>query len=413
MYIITPATHPTTGSWYDPSNPVVPMTGHLRSDLLSWMLAWENEADLCLTLGTSVCGMNSDRMAASTAKKAKTGHALGTVLVGLQQTQMDAETTVRVFATIDRFMAVLMEELRLPLPAMPGPKYKPNVHAAAVPHGYPDDVYLLPYDRYGMRTEAKGKTQPRTRLALRVGDKVKLTIGKHKGDIGEVISRNRDGHYVLIFQHKLKKKSKITHPMQRVLGTWWIAGASRGVFDQLPLVNVEPITLANDKGDDTMAPALPASTNADGLAMTTAAKSCFNIQPLKFCAHLPAVFAAETLLRRNAEGNSCTACDCHVENWICLTCARLGCGRHQHAHAKQHATAVEGHSVCLCLEDLSVWCYKCDSYLDQFAIAALRAPFSVLHETKFGEKPVLPTTTSTTDFCLRLESVDPDDVSTA
>jgi hypothetical protein len=46
------------GSWYDPSNPVVPMSGNLRSDLFSQMLEWENIADLTLSLGTSMCGMN-------------------------------------------------------------------------------------------------------------------------------------------------------------------------------------------------------------------------------------------------------------------------------------------------------------------------------------------------------------------
>ena len=125
------------------------MTGRLRGDLLSWLLAWENEADLCLTLGTSVCGMNSDRMAASVAARAQAGKGLGTILVGLQQTQMDSKTTVRVFATIDRFMTVLMEELGLPIPSMPGPIFRPQVQKTAIMKGQPADVFALPYDHDG------------------------------------------------------------------------------------------------------------------------------------------------------------------------------------------------------------------------------------------------------------------------
>ena len=34
------------GAWYDPSNPVVPMDGTLRPDLLEDLLDWEEKADL-------------------------------------------------------------------------------------------------------------------------------------------------------------------------------------------------------------------------------------------------------------------------------------------------------------------------------------------------------------------------------
>merc|ERR1712078_397048 len=50
------------GAWYDPSNPVVAMNGSLRSDLFKEMLEWEEKTDLTLSMGTSMCGMNSDRV---------------------------------------------------------------------------------------------------------------------------------------------------------------------------------------------------------------------------------------------------------------------------------------------------------------------------------------------------------------
>merc|ERR1712178_474232 len=109
------------GAWYDPSNPVVPMSGTLREDLIKQMLEWEEKVDLCLALGTSMVGMNADRMAVAPAERARRGSAaaLGTVIVSLQQTQYDSLASLRIFATIDEVMKLLAEELSLPVPDAP------------------------------------------------------------------------------------------------------------------------------------------------------------------------------------------------------------------------------------------------------------------------------------------------------
>jgi hypothetical protein len=60
------------------------MSGNLRADLIEDMMAWEDKADLCLALGTSMVGMNSDRLAVAPAMRLKTGNGLGTVIVTLQ-----------------------------------------------------------------------------------------------------------------------------------------------------------------------------------------------------------------------------------------------------------------------------------------------------------------------------------------
>jgi hypothetical protein len=38
------------------------MSGNLRGDLFEWLREWEERADLVLVLGTSLSGMNADRM---------------------------------------------------------------------------------------------------------------------------------------------------------------------------------------------------------------------------------------------------------------------------------------------------------------------------------------------------------------
>eukprot|EP00438_Fugacium_kawagutii_P030302 Skav204410 [mRNA] locus=scaffold398:102268:126856:- [translate_table: standard] len=150
------------GAWFDPSNPVVPMSGTLRGDLMSWLLEWESACDLCLALGTSMVGMNSDRMAISAAQRAKAGKALGTVIVALQQTQYDASSSLRIFAPIDRVMQLLSAEMQLPDTA---PSAMPRPVAGEIPHVYGN----LPYDKNGRRSE-----RSRTTLDLREGARVRL-----------------------------------------------------------------------------------------------------------------------------------------------------------------------------------------------------------------------------------------------
>ena len=78
------------GGWFNPSNPVVPMNGSLRDDFYSWMIEEEERADLVLTMGTSLCGMNADRIVSTASNKfCQLGVGLGSVIIGFQQTTLD------------------------------------------------------------------------------------------------------------------------------------------------------------------------------------------------------------------------------------------------------------------------------------------------------------------------------------
>lgn len=74
------------------------MKGSLRDDLFSRLQEWEMQADLCLTLGTSLSGMNADRVAISTAERAMQGAAIGTAMVNLQRTRRDGLMSLRIFS---------------------------------------------------------------------------------------------------------------------------------------------------------------------------------------------------------------------------------------------------------------------------------------------------------------------------
>jgi NAD-dependent SIR2 family protein deacetylase len=113
------------GSWHDTTNPVVKMSGNLRSDLFDAMCLWETKADLVVAIGTSLSGMNADRCATACAARAARGAALGTVIVSIQQTPQDAASTLRVFAKIDDFMQIVQRKMQLVLDTKTYPARQP------------------------------------------------------------------------------------------------------------------------------------------------------------------------------------------------------------------------------------------------------------------------------------------------
>jgi NAD-dependent SIR2 family protein deacetylase len=306
------------GAWYDPSNPVVRMSGSLRNDLFQAMLKWEEEADLCLTLGTSLAGMNADRIATSTAMRAKraangtkgaeaakkclnSGKRFqgGTVIVGLQCTQHDAESSVRIFGRIDAVMKLLAEELGL--------NPVDEQHAVMSQGGAPERElvtekdthqshklvtekdthqshklvtekdthqshklvtekdthqshrFSIPYDASTGRrlpeSVLKGRGRCTTPLDLRPGSHLKVTSGPYAGSYGEVVGLNRQQHYKMRFQIALPSANKrngdkrngepsqairkpFMAPFELMLGNWWPAEAESGSLDCFPVVNV-------------------------------------------------------------------------------------------------------------------------------------------------------------------------------
>lgn len=218
------------GAWYDPSNPVVPMSGTLRHDLIERMLEWEDRVDLCLSLGTSMVGMNSDRMAVKPAERMRRGMkgALGTVIVTLQQTQYDSLASIRIFAPIDRVMELLSEEMALDVP--PAPPARPWKEAPILTG--------LPYGPDGQKN-----INARMTLDLRPGSKLRVVNQpswdqERWGDICEVVEAvdviGREGHITVRFG-----PARSSNSVQRILGRWWLDAAMEGSVDRLPVVPYE------------------------------------------------------------------------------------------------------------------------------------------------------------------------------
>jgi hypothetical protein len=247
------------GAWHDPSNPVVPMSGTLRGDLCEQLYEWEATSDLVLALGTSLCGMNADRVVESASERSASRRgggggdndharnpATGAVIVTLQQTQYDDRSALRIFALLDDVMAALAAELGIPIP--PQAPYAPKIPRAA---RLAQDVFDVPYDNRGRLVTGTGSGSgsgsggsgakgARARWNLQPGARVRVTRGPGAGFTGKITGKSSEGHYRVTLP--CQREGSKTHGKGQntyLLGSWWVQAAVEGKVDMLPIVNVK------------------------------------------------------------------------------------------------------------------------------------------------------------------------------
>eukprot|EP00898_Chlorokybus_atmophyticus_P008618 jgi/Chlat1/8758/Chrsp9S08575 len=114
------------------------------------------------------------------------------------------------------------------------------------------------------------------------------------------------------------------------------------------------------------------------------------VRPARDCPHvrdLPRDNVLPPLPRSFDE--QCLTCGAVGENWLCLHCGALYCGRYVKGHMLQHFKN-QTHPLVFGLRDLSIWCFECSEYLDVYAIRELHPAYAAMHELRFGERPPLP-----------------------
>ena len=111
----------------------------------------------------------------------------------------------------------------------------------------------------------------------------------------------------------------------------------------------------------------------------------FTVVPLTECPHVTELPAWEISMKAR-----CSVCK-EDEVWICGTCGEILCSRYKNQHMLAHAEE-HNHSVGLSFSDLSFWCFKCNAYLDVYAIPELHPLYRAAHVAKFGDQPSLPST---------------------
>nr|XP_023691607.1 histone deacetylase 6 isoform X2 [Paramormyrops kingsleyae] len=103
------------------------------------------------------------------------------------------------------------------------------------------------------------------------------------------------------------------------------------------------------------------------------------VDPLPWCPHL------ETVRPVPSGGIDvflpCEDCGSDAENWVCLSCYKVLCGRYINQHMVTHGLVSE-HPVVLSFADLSVWCYSCEAYVHNKVLYEAK---NAAHQVKFGE----------------------------
>ncbi|XP_017324157.1 histone deacetylase 6 isoform X1 [Ictalurus punctatus] len=115
-------------------------------------------------------------------------------------------------------------------------------------------------------------------------------------------------------------------------------------------------------------------------AADVAGDTMYVVDPLAWCPHLESVRAVP------AGGidvfRPCEECGAETENWICLCCYKVLCGRFVNEHMVAHGQ-LSSHPLVLSFADLSVWCYSCESYVHNKVLYEAK---NAAHLAKFGEE---------------------------
>lgn len=121
------------------------------------------------------------------------------------------------------------------------------------------------------------------------------------------------------------------------------------------------------------------------------------VQPLTWCPHLETATSASIPISIDVQKASCEECGHVGENWICLICLSVHCSRYVNEHMLIHGTVNE-HPLTLSFSDISVWCYKCNDYVDNPKLYTFK---NTIHKSKFGED--MPTANDDGAFQLQMQ----------
>lgn len=103
------------GSWFSSWNRVLMMDDKLHPACLNMLTQFNQNADLVLTLGTSLSGMTSDSIVEACERKHRGGVGAGVAILSLQRTKMDNMAALRFYGRMEAILSAVKSRLKLRL----------------------------------------------------------------------------------------------------------------------------------------------------------------------------------------------------------------------------------------------------------------------------------------------------------
>jgi len=154
-------------------------------------------------------------------KRYKKGH--GTVMINLQETSIDEDCSIRIWAKIDDAFKILAEKLDIDMKDFKSPpKFK-------------EDVFYIPYDRKGKYLG--NDTKKLMKLDLSYGAKVQIInpYSSRYENIGIIQGRDEE-HFKIKLQSQNSSKLFNIYP----IGSWMIEDAINGKIKAFDFANENP-----------------------------------------------------------------------------------------------------------------------------------------------------------------------------
>ena len=213
------------GDWFDPSNRVVQYNQNLRKDKIADLTEHAELAQMVIAAGTSLSGMTADNIVLDAGKKHKRGQGLGFVLINLQKTEHDANSSLRIWAPIDTVISKLLLRLGISrLPVISPPLLKERVFELS---------HYLPS---GKRRDGENELSLGSlTLSLNVGDQVHVADVKANnfGMVMDVKEWDKEGNVVFNVRKNLRCRPVDTE----IFGRWFIYAALEGQLQWVPVIN--------------------------------------------------------------------------------------------------------------------------------------------------------------------------------
>ena len=83
------------------------MDDSLKQKNFEMLQGWEEKVDVCLAIGTSLCGMRSDGIAEKAVKNGKL------IIINLQKTPYDSKCALRIYGNLQDVIKMLGKELKV------------------------------------------------------------------------------------------------------------------------------------------------------------------------------------------------------------------------------------------------------------------------------------------------------------